>query len=72
MFKIDLLGSYSYSVFTFGFYQRGIGQDCLIPLSQPSVNRCVRKFTWVLYREFLNIWIVFPRKIQDRLSTSNQ
>lgn len=50
----------------FGSYQRDIGQDCLTPISQPSVSRCIKAVSMAIYTELLATWIKFPQTRLER------
>lgn len=44
----------------FVLYQRDIGQDCLIPISQPSESRCLKLVSMTMYNELIATRIKFP------------
>ncbi|CAI6359977.1 unnamed protein product [Macrosiphum euphorbiae] len=55
-----------------GSYQRGIGHDCLIPISQPSVSRCIQRVTQSFLTMYAGRWISFPKTRAERSNISDR
>lgn len=54
-----------------GGYQKGIGQDCFHPVSQPTVSKILKKVTNALCR-LAERYIQFPKTCEDRTEVSNK
>lgn len=70
MYKVWNLGICHDSVFS--NRQRGIGNDSLYPVSQPSVSRCIAKVTTEIVRIFAADQIRFPRNRLERAKISDE
>ncbi|XP_046407501.1 putative nuclease HARBI1 [Ischnura elegans] len=49
-----------------GGYQRGVGQDFFLAVSQPSVSRCVKNVTRAICDRLYNDWIKLPSTNMER------
>ncbi|GBO16029.1 hypothetical protein AVEN_115800-1, partial [Araneus ventricosus] len=44
----------------FGFYQKKVGNDCLIQVSQSSVSNCIRQVSEAMTNNLLRKYVKFP------------
>lgn len=54
-----------------GSYQRPVGNQCELVISQPSTSRCIRRVTSLMNMHFLRRWIKFPMTAQERTAARN-
>ncbi|XP_018405499.1 PREDICTED: uncharacterized protein LOC108781881 [Cyphomyrmex costatus] len=52
--------------FAIGSYQRGIGNDYLISLSQPAISRAIKTVAVGITELLANEWIKFPQTEEKR------
>ncbi|XP_036339890.1 uncharacterized protein LOC118749211 [Rhagoletis pomonella] len=52
--------------FAQGSYQRSVGQEFLLNVSQSSVNRCIREIASIMDRHLLTQYIKFPSTIEEK------
>ncbi|XP_046468084.1 putative nuclease HARBI1 [Neodiprion pinetum] len=55
-----------------GYYQRPVGDQCDISLSQSSVSRCIRDVTNAINERLLKPWVQFPMTPEDRQRAASQ
>ncbi|XP_068991139.1 putative nuclease HARBI1 [Neodiprion pinetum] len=55
-----------------GYYQRPVGDQCDISLSQSSVSRCIRDVTNAINERLLKQWVQFPMTPEDRQRAASQ
>uniref|UniRef100_A0A6P7GR91 Putative nuclease HARBI1 n=1 Tax=Diabrotica virgifera virgifera TaxID=50390 RepID=A0A6P7GR91_DIAVI len=51
--------------YAIGSYQRAVGQEYLVAVSQPMVSRCIEEVATVIVQHFGNEWIKFPTDAQE-------
>lgn len=52
--------------FAIGSYQKGIGNDYLVSISQPAVSRAIKAVAVGITEQLANEWIQFPRTEEKR------
>jgi len=55
-----------------GSYQRPVGNQCELVISQPATSRCIRKVTQLMNMHLLQQWIKFPMTVQERTVARNK
>ncbi|XP_071652534.1 putative nuclease HARBI1 isoform X1 [Temnothorax longispinosus] len=55
-----------------GSYQRPVGNQCELVISQPSTSRCIRRVTHFMNVYLLRRWILFPMTVQERTAARNK
>ena len=57
--------------FATGTYQRDLGQNFILPMSQTMVSRSIYKTARIIERLFLNVWVKFPQSIEEKRRAKN-
>lgn len=55
-----------------GSYQRPVGNQCELVISQPSASRCIRRVTYLINVHLLRNWIKFPMTPAERVAARNK
>lgn len=55
-----------------GSYQRSVGNQCELVVSQPSTSRYIRKVTFFINVRLLRPWIKFPMTAEERNVARNK
>lgn len=55
-----------------GSYQRAVGNQCELVVSQPSTSRCIRRITHLMNVQLLRPWIKFPMTVEERATARNK
>jgi len=60
------------SFFANGSYQRPVGNQCELVVSQPCASRCIRKVTRLMNVYLLRQWVRFPMTANERTIARNR
>lgn len=58
--------------FANGSYQRQVGNQCELVISEPSVSRCIHRVTNLFNAHLLRRWIKFPMTAAERTAVRNK
>jgi len=53
-------------------YQTPVGNQYNFVVSQPSMNRCIRRVIYLINIHLLRRWITFPMTVEERIVTRNK